>query len=292
MDTFTFIDTNRNFNIGDNNYSICSIFCNFDYMKLNKSQLIKGIYVEAKNNSLRIDPKINTIDSKKEKRYTDIFLKYTFKNTNNNTKYKLVDIYINSPPNIVIFGKRFDMECCHVFHSEKEDKYIIMCVPIQYVSDSKIDKSTELYKFISIIENNFPKKDKLKLINYDSKIKNEWEPLMFLPSENKQEFFTWEDKNPINSFEPKIKYIQFINPISISNKFYDTFMLELKDNIKNNNIKMNEEPSTIDIYYNLNKDVKESFNNYSIKYSIKYYIKYIVRISLIVLLIICYKYYM
>ena len=270
----TTVDNNsRNFDIGGNNtYGICNIFCNFDITNLDKVDYIKGINATGYDNVLHLDPTVDTeppqpglkdlvntgITKTRNKKVS--IQKFYF---NDNQTYQLIDIIIRSPSKVVLSGKRYPLESCLIFLSDKS-QYLIVCTPMVVSPENTTTDplQKDLYDMLNTIASNFPTKGK----TYSIDNAPNWNPLIFFPVKtgNNASFYVWTDNSA-----GTITYIQFNNPsgaLSVPHNFFTVFANTLvgSTDIANKAITLPADPqnSTFDIYYNQNQAITDITTRY------------------------------
>lgn len=258
----------RDFNMGgDRDYPICNIFCNFDITELKEENYVKGISATSSNNTLHINPIVNTEPAqkglkavgvhsgettKRVKEEEKVYIIYGFGNYGSRDRYELLDIFFRSPSKAVISGKRYQMEVCLVF-SSFNDKYLVVCVPIEVSPTNKTDDPLRknLFEILMAISKDFPTKGK----TYSVQDSPNWDPRVFLPvnTGDNSSFFTWIDKASDN----RVMYIQFKSPISVPYKFFEVFANTLLGGVNNAKQKTTQPPQEeyagLEIYYNINE---------------------------------------
>jgi carbonic anhydrase len=249
----------RNYDAGSaKSYPICSSTCNFDVTKLKEKNYIRGLTASTTANLLHINPIVNTNrNGDTEKRNQDdemIYLNYSFRQSGDIQKYRLIDIFFRTPSKTVIKGKRYEMEVCLVFVTGNRNLFVVVCVPINVSPHNNTTEPDEkdLFKFFNSIANNFPKKNKT------SSIKDvlNWNPLMFFPPRKGKNasFYTWLDPTTNDT----VMYIQFENPITCPQDFFKNFSNNLSGNVesvkKQSKLKAKPTNAELEIYYNVNED--------------------------------------
>lgn len=271
----------RNFNMGgDANYRICNLYCNFEITNLDKKVdgYIKGITATGSSNLLHINPMVNTDPPKKglqavgvhtgktQERKKNIYIDYRFKGKGGlPDRYKLIDIFIRTPSKVVLSGKRYQMEVCLIFTSDDESRYLVTCVPMDVSPNNKTDDplQKDLFELLIAISESFPTKGK----TYSVENAPNWNPLVFFPVKtgSNASFYTWVDPTTNDT----VKYIQYVNPITVPYQFYETFANTLSGSLNVANqattLPPEKEYADLEIYFNKNQANEDITKTYKCK---------------------------